>query len=99
MYVLLTVLMIGTQYQVKAMPVLFADEKSCLVARYEYEQMLEQTKPEGGAFVTRCVDMKQQAVGAAPLGATPLHKAQGMMHGTKGHEHYATNILNTTDYL
>ena len=69
MYVLIAILMIGTQYKINTMPVIFADQKSCLKARYDYEQMLEQTKPDNASYVTRCVDMKQTAA-AATLNAS-----------------------------
>ena len=69
MYVLLILLTIGPKYQIGTMPNLFPDQQSCLLARYEYEQMLEQTKPDSASYVTRCVDMKQTAA-AATLNAS-----------------------------
>lgn len=69
MYALLILLTIGSNYQIGTMPNLFPDKSSCLLARQEYEQMLEQTKPPNASYVTRCVDMKQTTA-AASLNAT-----------------------------
>jgi len=69
MYALLILLILGPNYQIGTMPNLFPDQKSCLAARYEYEQMLEQTKPDNASYVTRCVDMKTTAA-AATLNAS-----------------------------
>ena len=66
MYVMVVLLIMGSEYKIHAAPLLFRDHRSCHQAKVDYEKTLEKTKPSDGSYSVRCIQMNTSSA-AAPL--------------------------------
>lgn len=57
MWIALYVLFIGGEYRIAPLPIAFPSEKSCQQAVLQHNIVLEQSKPDEGSYMSRCVDM------------------------------------------
>jgi hypothetical protein len=70
-YVLIFILTLGGNVGVHVSPVVFDDYSSCEEVRMQHERNLNASKPEGGGYISRCVNM-DFVEAAAPLEAALL---------------------------
>ena len=66
MYVMVVLLIMGSEYKIQASSLLFKDYRSCQQERIDYEKSLEETKPSNGSYSVRCIQMNTSSA-AAPL--------------------------------
>lgn len=71
MYVLVFVLLLGDEFNVHTLPIIFPDYKTCEAVRMENISALEESKPEGASHISQCVNMNSSHA-AAPLEAALL---------------------------
>jgi hypothetical protein len=66
MYVMVVLLIMGSEYKIHAAPLLFESHSSCHKELVDYEKVLEKTKPSNGSYSVRCIQMNTSSA-AAPL--------------------------------
>lgn len=66
MYVMVVLLIMGSEYKIQASPLLYENHSSCHKEMVDYEKVLEKTKPSNGSYTVRCIQMNTSSA-AAPL--------------------------------
>lgn len=51
---------VGNEYRIQPLPYIYVSKEQCEMARNNNELVLDQSKPEGGFHISRCVDMGTQ---------------------------------------
>ena len=60
MWVVVFVMFVGNEYRIQPLPYIYFTKEQCEVARNNNDVILDQSRPEGGFYISRCVDMGTQ---------------------------------------